>query len=602
MKRREWLKAAAAAAAALLLATAPRAEDAAPAPAAKETAPAQRIKWRPDVAPGDNPAVDLELDPRSRLALAAVSLNGAAGRFLLATGAVHTVVTPDFAAKVGIDRTAVSVPVTGGAPGAQAKIARVQSLKVGATDFTNFDVRIMALDDLARHLERPADGVLAANVLLAAPVTLDYSGKRLVFGRPADLSGRKELPAEVSSNRLVVQATLDGEKAEFVVDTGANFSIVARSAWQGKTEPGPAQGAEFAVPQNLTLGGLAFENMKFVVGARNLLGVDFFRRGEVVLDVTNKKLYVLPQALTEAGRPTPPAGPAPATAAGGPPDKPPGQAEPPPVQPPAAPAKPLPPALEKQVADFQVRLVALQEEEFKTVMGVIETQRKAVDALGIPAETAAEDLALQRRSTKPLRDYKALLTGLVQQLQALDGKFASLMRQIRTAEADRRTAEARPRLDALIDKTLTQRKNIQDRIADLWEKAGDYPAAIAIYEAECQALTERNRIAETRAVKEKLAEACYKARDYPKALVTYKGIYDAIPQNERGRNVNLMFRLALMYERTGDLRNALDIYREAQKNIPPGATVTGLAEKITSLESRVGTPAESSSNPSSRAR
>jgi tetratricopeptide (TPR) repeat protein len=597
-----WLVAAAAAA---LLVTALRAEDAPPAaapskdapptavppgtdappaPAPAKSAPRQPMKHKPDVVAGDAPRVDLEVDPRCGVAIVAVTVNGTAGRFVLATGASDTIVTPDFAAKVGIDRTASAARATTSDGSKQAKITRVQSLKVGTTDFKDFDVGILALDELMNHLERPADGVLGANVVLALPVTLDYVGKRLVFGRPTDLSGRKELAAEVSGQRLVVQGTVDGEKTEFVVDTAANYSALAKSAWRGKIQQ--AQTVDFAVPQEVTLGGVAFQNMAFALADRGVLGLAFFQRGEVVFDAENKKVYVTAEALTQTG----PVGALTLR----------GQAPPPPPEPPPVPVKPLPPALEKQVADLQARLMAIQDEAFRVVIGIVQVQQKAVEALGMTAEKAAEEL--QRRNTKPLRDYKATLTALVPPLQALDGRFVAILRQIHAAEVDRRNADARPRLAALIDRGLMQRKNVQDKIADLWEKAGDYKAALAVYEAECQVLVERQRTADLRAVKEKMAEAYDKAHESAMALSIYKGLYDAVPPNERGQNVDLMFHLAYMYEKTGDLRNALDIYREAVKNLPPGAKVPGLAEKIASLESRAGSAPAPSSGSSPRGR
>jgi tetratricopeptide (TPR) repeat protein len=414
---------------------------------------------------------------------------------------------------------------------------------------------------------------------------VDYAAKRLVFGRPADLSGRRALEATVSSHRLMVQGTLDGETVEFVVDTASNPSFVARSAWRGTTEQD--RGNEFAAPRAVTLGGVEVGPMKFALGGRSILGLDVFRRGAITLDAPDKKVYVPPESVSKA------AGPSPAA-----PPKPP--AEPP--QAPAEPPKPLPAALEKQLADLQRRVMDIQGEALKLMVGVLQAQQKALAALGIPADQAAEDLALSRRSNAALRDYKAALMALAQPLRAVDAKFAALARQVHTLEADSRAADAKPRLAALADQVLSQRQLVQMRIADLLEKAGDCKAAAALYDGLGQALAERNRTAEVRAVKEKMAAAYDKARDYANALPIYRGLYDAIPAGERSRNLNLMLRLAEVYEKSGDLRAALDMCREVRKNIPPGGTVTNLADKIASLESRVGNATESPAKPPTRPR
>ena len=142
-----------AAALAFLLAAGMGEENPAPIPPAVAPAAGPHLKLKPDVVPGDNPRVDLEVDAKSQLMLAPVTVNGVEGRFVLGTGAPTTLVTPDFAGKTGLDRTAVSVGVVGG--GEDAKLSRVQSLKVGATNFANFDIRILALGHISQYLERP---------------------------------------------------------------------------------------------------------------------------------------------------------------------------------------------------------------------------------------------------------------------------------------------------------------------------------------------------------------------------------------------------------------------------------------------------------------
>ena len=540
----------------------PRGPAAPAAPGARPPA-----KQPPDVAQGDSSRVDLEVDPRYGLVVAPVMLNGVAGRLLLGTDTTHTVVGPDFAAKTGIDKTATLVPIMGGPPGAQAKVSRVGALKVGSAEFKDLNVQIAGLEQLAKFMEHPPDGVLGADCLLSMPITLDYGGKRLVFGRPSDLASRKEVPADTFAYHFRVQGTVDGEKIEFIVDTSNNVSLIVKSSWKGKTEQ--AQGLEWAVPQAVSFGGVSVDNPRFVLADKNVLGLDFFRRYVVTLDPQEKKAYLQTTGLAQAGPIQQPG-------------QKPGPGTPGEPAPPATPAKPLSPAAEKQLGDLQGRLLSLQQEVAKVGLNVSEAQRKMLETLNMTADQAAEDIANNRFSNKLLRDYKATLVGFAQQLQAFDAKFLPLTRPVRTPEAD-----AKPRFVALADQAFMQRKSLQDKIADLFEKVGDYKAAIAIYEAEIVALTERKRTTEVRAAKEKLAQACDKAHDFQRSLAIYRAVYDSVPANERARNLNLMFRLAFAYERVSDFRRALEIYQEAEKCLPPGRLVPGLAEKIAILKTKV---------------
>jgi hypothetical protein len=575
-----------AAASALLLAAGLGEEN--PAPVPPEAAPAVRSqKLKPDVVAGDNPRVDLEMDAKSRLMIAPVTVNGVEGRFILGTGAPTTLVTPDFAGKTGLDRIAVSVGVVGG--GEDAKLSRVQLLKVGATNFANFDIRILALEHISQYLERPPDGVLGADVLLAMPLTLDYSSRRLVFGRPSDLSGRKELPADIFARHLVVPGDVEGEKVEFVIDTGANLSTIAKSSYRGKTEQ--ASGLEFAVPREVHLGNMALESPRFVLADKNILGIDFFQRRVVTLDALEKKIYVqvgaMVQALPGAQPSRPPASATPPAA--NPPGAPPATGAPPGDPTPATPAKPLPAAIEKQLADLPAKLMALQEEEYGMVNKIMAVQQKALDSMGLKPEEINDGIA-GRSSSKPIREYKALLAGFVQQLQAFDAKYVAIQRQLRGLEADRKAADAKPRVTQLATQVVLQRKSLHDKIADLCEKGGDYKAAIAIYEAEVVTLNELKRPAEARLVKQKLAEAYDKANDPKKAVATLRPIYDAIPPAEcsQASNIKLMLRLGFMYEKDKDSRKALEIYEKAVKACPAGMTIQGLSEKITDLKAKVG--------------
>ncbi len=556
----------AAAVLAALLATA-LAEDA-PAPAAPPAAPDTRpqVKSQPTVVAGANPRVDLEVDPKSQLLLAPVVLNGVAGRFLLGTGAPGSVVTPEFAGKTGLDRIAITVGVTGGG---EARVGRVKSLKVGTTDFTDFDVRIFSLAEIAQHFERPPDGVLGADVLLALPLTLDYASKRLVFGRPADLAGRKELPADLFARHLMLPGTVDGEKVDFVIDTGANISILAKGSFRGKTEQ--VQGLTLAVPQDARVGDMALGLPRFVLGEQSILGIDFFQRFVVTLDASQKKVYVQAGALAQAGQ-GPQGGVLPGAKT---PAKPTAPPEPPP---------PLSPALEKQLTDLQGRLSAIQEEEYTLVNRIMATQQKALEVSGITPDDLAESLA-GRRSNKAVRDYKALLAGSVEQLRAFDSKYVAIQRQIRAMEGGK--SAAKTQAAQLAAQAVSQRKNLHCKMADLCEKGGDYKAAAGIYEAEIRVLTELKRPGEARALKEKLGDAYDKAGEFQKAAATLKSVYDAIPAAERRQNVNLLLRLAFMYEKASDNRKALDIYLEVEKTLRPGETIGGLAAKITSLKGKV---------------
>jgi tetratricopeptide (TPR) repeat protein len=527
---------------------------------AADSPPARpQANCRPEVVPGASGPVDLEVDPRCRVLVAPVSINGTAGRFVVATGTPHTLVSPDFAAKAGI--AAGAVTASDG-----SKITHVESLKVGATEFKNFDVRIASLDAAAKQLERRPDGILGADVLLATPITLDCAKKSLTFARPPDLAAWKAVPAVLSFHRLMVQATFDGEPVGLMVDTAANPSYLVRCDWRGQTEK--AGGHESALPKTVVLGGLDIGPMKPVLGEQCLLGLDLFNRSAVVLDAQEKKVYF-------------PAGSfAPAKLIARTPE---GTAQ---SQPGGAGAKAFPPKVEKQVSDLQAKLLALTEERFKVTAAVAQAEQKALETIKLTPDEIAEEFA-KGMITNPLRTYRAAVTAGIPQLQAVSAKFAVLQKQVKMLKDDRQAADALPTLAAFEEQVHSARKIVGEQIADLTAKAGDFKTAIGLYQALLQAPPEARRAADLRSLKEKIAGACEKAHDYRNALTAYKEAFDSVPEPEHPMNIPLMLKVAQMYEKTDDLKSALQMFKHVQKDIPQGSSVANLDKKVEELEKKV---------------
>ncbi|MBE3132264.1 MAG: hypothetical protein IMZ55_02240, partial [Acidobacteria bacterium] len=380
---------------------------------------------------------------------------------------------------------------------------------------------------------------------------------------PKDLAGRKEAPADIFAFHLKMPGTLDGQERQFIVDTGAMLSFVTKDSWTGKTEQ--IQGIDFAIVQEVTLGQLAATDLRFALGQMDIIGLDFLAKYVVAIDGPGKKMYFK-------------GGPAPAQAADS-------------KTPAPEPLKPLSPELEKQVSALRSRLLVLQEQELKIVGGIMEAQQKMLDALGATADEAAAALAKgPTGSTKLLREYKAILTGLIQKLQAVDAKFATSLSKIESMAADRKNPELKAHMEPLENQVFERRRNIHEKTAELYEKAGDYPSAIAIYRAEADALTGRKRLQEARAVKEKMADAHDKSGNPRVALSILRAIYDSIPEKDRRGELNLLINLAKTYQKTGSDRQALEIFEEVKKLVAPGQKVGNLDQVIATLKAKLGEP------------
>jgi len=272
----------------------------------------------------------------------------------------------------------------------------------------------------------------------------------------------------------------------------------------------------------------------------------------------------------------------------------PGEAKAPGAEPAETPApaeKPKPAAtteagarLEKQVAAAEEKLSALEKQAIDLQMNIAKAVMKATEVLGNKPKFKF-DSSGERKPTPEMRELQKILRTCVQGVQALDARASDLLGAVRTLQRDRAAAELKDRLDSLEAKIQTQHRANLLRIGDLQGQAADYKLAISSYNTALGTVPESDQ-QERANIKSRIAVANENAGNVHQALTIYKELYEAMPAEHP--DLNLMLRMAQLYERDTDYKNALDMYQAVKKSLTGGQTVGGLDVAIMRCESRLG--------------
>lgn len=166
--------------------------------------------------------------------LVRATVGGRAINGLLDSGAGITVVdatTPAgkaFVSKLDIDGTSSTQKIRFG-------IGELPSLRFGGLEVRTLptaSVPIPALDALGKR--RP-ELILGYTLFAASVVRIDYARREIVLakpGTPLARPGARAVPLRVSRGKLLVEATIEGQPAWFVLDTGNSGSLDLYRTWE----------------------------------------------------------------------------------------------------------------------------------------------------------------------------------------------------------------------------------------------------------------------------------------------------------------------------------------------------------------------------------
>ena len=155
------------------------------------------------------------------------SINGQGPfRFLIDTGATQTVITEKVAARLALKRIATNVMHGVGGDGKlDSPIFRADAFKIGDVTIKNLPLGTLSNPTL----ELVLDGIIGTPMLADFIVTIDYPKAQLELSRKA-AEGGTVLPVWSFSGLLLTPVDVNGKhKGNFLVDTGADSTLLAHS-------------------------------------------------------------------------------------------------------------------------------------------------------------------------------------------------------------------------------------------------------------------------------------------------------------------------------------------------------------------------------------
>ena len=219
-----------------------------------------------------------------------VTINGQGPyRFLIDTGATQTVVSEKLATKLGLKKIATNIMHgVGGIGKLDSPIFRADSLKIGDVTVKNLPLGTLSNPILDQIL----DGIIGTPMLADFVITIDYPRSRIELAKKAPATGTV-VPVWCFSGLLLTAVEVNGQhKGNFLIDTGADATMLAQSMagnlGVNKNTPGAAL--------NLPIGGVGgLDNGVLMVPGVTLKTPMETKRFDVLLAIELKDMSSLIQ-------------------------------------------------------------------------------------------------------------------------------------------------------------------------------------------------------------------------------------------------------------------------------------------------------------------
>ncbi len=187
------------------------------------------------------PAVDLmkmNQDTRCKQVLVTCLINGAPMRMMLDTGATHTVLHTESAAKVPNAQWIDTSHIQFSGNSEQRPKILLGSLHAGPAESPIHPFMVMNLGAVRSMMAEPVDGILGMDMLSHIPFTFDLKRGDLYWGTPA---GKELVPLNAvpdGTGRVIVQGRSGDKTIPMLLDTGSSITRVPKELWA------PGVGAE----------------------------------------------------------------------------------------------------------------------------------------------------------------------------------------------------------------------------------------------------------------------------------------------------------------------------------------------------------------------
>lgn len=180
---------------------------------------------------GEVDIMAMNQDARCHQVLVTCLVNGAPMRMMLDTGATHTVLHEESAARVPQAHWVDTSQMKFRGNSAQQPKLMLANLQTGPAESENHPVMVMNLGAVRSMMAEPIDGIIGMDLLGQLPFTFDMRSKECYWGIP---TGGEFVPlyaAPDGTGRFIVQARCQGKPVHMLLDTGSSVTRVFTAEW-----------------------------------------------------------------------------------------------------------------------------------------------------------------------------------------------------------------------------------------------------------------------------------------------------------------------------------------------------------------------------------
>lgn len=184
--------------------------------------------------PTQTEAVDImsmKQDARCHQVVVTCLVNGAPMRMMLDTGATHTVLHEESAARVPQAHWVDTSKMKFRGNSSQQPKLLLANLQTGPAESENHPVMVMNLGAVRSMMAEAIDGIIGMDLLGQLPFTFDMRSKECYWGIP---TGGEFVPlyaAPDGKGRFIVQARCQGKPVHMLLDTGSSVTRVFTAEW-----------------------------------------------------------------------------------------------------------------------------------------------------------------------------------------------------------------------------------------------------------------------------------------------------------------------------------------------------------------------------------
>lgn len=170
-------------------------------------------------------------DARCKQVLVTCLINGVPMRMMLDTGATHTVLHEESAARVPSAQWIDTSQMNFRGNSSQHPKIMLASMLAGPAESPAHPLMVMNLGAVRSMMAEPIDGILGMDILGQVPFTFDFRNGNLQWGIPEGLDVVPLYAVPDGTGRFVVQARCEGKEVHMLLDTGSSVTRVLADQW-----------------------------------------------------------------------------------------------------------------------------------------------------------------------------------------------------------------------------------------------------------------------------------------------------------------------------------------------------------------------------------